>query len=290
MRKAGKLRAFQLGQQGPSCYIFRHVACAIAGTATTSPSPFQIAIASLALLRAVDACLPKSLFGFFCKIFRKTQMNFLANPYTVSPFFFKPGTIQLLSETGFCTFSKTWLYWHCTNMLPNSPPWSVLSLRLSATKPNKQTKIPKKPYGCFGLNNNPGFASGYKGTPLIMQFLWSYQQNWDPTDTSSLRTSLSSSAAFSPPSTSLPDAGTPHLSEQTPLPLSAAFQSLSPSKFSVTTPSLSSSPISFQHLRLQFLLITSPSFQFLPKSQNFLVSKAGFPRNISRYSPFLHLP
>ena len=92
------------------------------------------------------------------------------------------------------------------------------------------------------------------------------------------------------PVISLPDVRTPHLSEETPLPLSAAFQFLSPSKFSVTIPSLSSSPINFQHLRLQFLLITSPSFQFLPKSQNFLISKVGFPGNISRYFPFLHLP
>ena len=91
-------------------------------------------------------------------------MNFLANPNIVSPFFFKPGTIQLLSEHFFQNLA------FMTHMLPTSPPSSLLSL-LSATKPNEQAnKNTQKAYGCC-LNGNPGFASGYKGTPPIMHFL-----------------------------------------------------------------------------------------------------------------------
>lgn len=83
---------------------------------------------------------------------------------------------------------------------------------------------------------------------------------------------------------------TPHLSEDTPPPLSAASHFLSPSEFSVTPPSLSifkpnqfprsldnTFTVSLDHISF---------FLFLCNGQNFLISKAGFPRNVSNVSRF----
>lgn len=81
VRKQGNWGHFSWGSKD-SCYIFRPRSMRHRWDSHHQPSPFQIAIASLALLRAGRGYMfAKKFVWVFCKIFRKTQRNFLAPLY-----------------------------------------------------------------------------------------------------------------------------------------------------------------------------------------------------------------
>lgn len=120
--------------------IFRHV-CAIAGTATTSPSPFQIAIASLALLRPRIHVCQKVRLGFSAKRY-SGKPKVLANLYCLTIFlqaWYHSASVRnwilYFFQTGFTDTART-----CFRPHLHDPS------RLSATtQTSKQTKIPQNP-------------------------------------------------------------------------------------------------------------------------------------------------
>ena len=69
-------------------------------------------------------------------------MNFLANPNIVSPFFFKPGTIQLLSEYFFQNLALMTLHKHASYL---ASPIYVESTLCHQTKQASKQKYPKNP-------------------------------------------------------------------------------------------------------------------------------------------------